>query len=94
MLQITASRVLLKEYEQKEITDYHVANSTCNWLQHYGCKVMNRPLYSPDLRGPVIPNSLHPLRSTWLARNFATDPNIKQAVTSWIKTHDKSLLLH
>ena len=44
--------------------------------------------------GPVISISLHLLRSTWLAKELATDPNIKQAVTSWIETHDKSLLLH
>jgi hypothetical protein len=40
-MHITASQVLLNGYKQKEITEYHAANWTRNWLQYYDGKVTN-----------------------------------------------------
>jgi hypothetical protein len=42
------------------------------------------------IRGAVIYNYFDGIRSTWLARNFATNPDVKQAVISWVHTHGKN----
>jgi len=62
----------------------HTANQTCDWPCHYGCDIMDHSPYCPDL----APHHLHLFKTfqKCLAKTFATNTDMKQAVTSWLET--------
>jgi len=78
-------RVFLKVSEKLEITETHIAKKPCDWLRCYGWEIMDHAAYSPDL----APRAFHyfgPLKTKLVGKRFATDTEVKQAVTSWLQT--------
>jgi len=88
-----ASQVILKGSKQMAITWPHTANHTCNWLQCYVWEVMDHPPCSPDL-APCHFHLFGPPKQPLAVKWFATDANVKEAVTSWLQTLDTSFFLY
>jgi len=82
-----ASRVLLKGSEDTEITVPHTANWTCDSLRHYGCEVIDHYPKSPD-PAPSDFRLLRPALKHLVGKQIATDPDVKQSVTSKQQTID------
>ena len=45
----------------------------------------------PDLQSDLMPTDLHLFKNHMASKEFAIHTNVKQAVTSWIKTFDTNL---
>jgi hypothetical protein len=70
----------------------HTASYTSEWLRHYG-DVMGRRPYSRD----VVSSDFHLFgffEKHLAGKRFATDADVKQAVTSWLQTLDTSLFFN
>jgi hypothetical protein len=68
-----------------EITGCYTASGICDLLHRDSWEIMDHPAYSPDLL-PSVFDPLDHLRSIRLAKRFATDTDVKQAATSWLRT--------
>ena len=72
------------------VTGPHTANGTSSRSQRYDFQVMDHPTHSPDLASSNF-HLLGPLKKHPASMRFATDADVKQAVTSWIQTADTNL---
>jgi hypothetical protein len=79
------SEVLLEGSKEMEIIGPHSTSGTCDWLQHHVWEPKDHPPYTAH-------NNFHLLRSipyeTPGGEEFATDADMKQAVTSRLQTLD------
>jgi hypothetical protein len=72
------------------VTGPHTANSTSSRSLRYDCQVTYHPTHSPDLASSNF-HLLGPLKKHLASMRFATDADVKQAVTSWLQTTDTDL---
>jgi hypothetical protein len=76
-----ASQVHIKVSKDMETTRYH----TCAWLLCYSWRLRDRTPYRLDL-APSDFSLFGPPKKQPTSKGFATDADMKQAVTSWLKT--------
>ena len=72
------------------ITGPHNTKRTCPYLQYYGWEITYNPRFGPD----VTLGDFHlfgPLNKRVGCKKFATDADVKQAVTSCLWTQDTGL---
>jgi hypothetical protein len=74
------------ESKEMEIIGSHAANWTCDWLRSYVWEVRAWPFYTPSLM-PSDFCPFGPLKKHLSGKGFATDADVKQAVT-WQQTTD------
>jgi hypothetical protein len=55
----------------------------------YGWEVMNRTPYCPDIANGGL-RLFEPIKRQKAGKYFATDPDVKEAVTSWLQTLNTS----
>lgn len=73
-----------------EVIGHHIANWTCGWLWCNSWIITDHAPNSPNLMS-IDFYLFGPLKKHLTGKQFATYANIKQAVTSWLKTLDTDI---
>jgi histone-lysine N-methyltransferase SETMAR len=68
-------------------TGHHTYNQTCAWLLFYSWDIMDHLSYSPNL-APSDSHLFKLLKKHLASKQFVTDDDVKQAVTSQLQTLD------
>jgi hypothetical protein len=91
MIEMTRQPGASEGVQGDEITGLHTANRTSDWLQCNGQKVIDYPPYSTDITSNNLCLFEHH-KQHLTNKQFATDTDMQQAVTSWLWTLDNEFL--
>lgn len=89
---LLGSQVLLKGSKQMEVIGHHAASWTCGWLQCNSWIITDNAPNNPNLLS-IDFYLFGSLKKHLAGEQFATYANIKQAITSRLKTLDSDFFI-